>query len=315
MDRRNWRVGPLAVIALLAISLAACSQFGTLKAKKAIKEAHSLYQQQEYKRAAVKYEECIANDPKLTNAYFYLANSYDQLYKPSRKGEAENDSYLTRAVENYKKSVEFEPDTKLKKLALDFLLAAYGPDKMNDSSQSEPIVQQMLKLDPSDPENYFKLGKVYEDAGEYEKAEAALLKAKEVKPNDSAVYMQLAGFYNRQEEFDKAIDAFEQRAAREPNNPEAYYMIATYFWDKAYRDFRLKEAEKKKYVEQGIQFVDKSLQLKADYVEAIVYKGLLLRLKANIEKDPAIQQALLKEATKLSDQADALKKKKVSGIQ
>ncbi len=314
MDRRFWRGASLAILTVLAVSLVACSQFGALKARKAIKEAHSLYQQQEYKRAAAKYEECIADDPTQTKAYFYLGNSYDQLYKPSRKGEAENDGYLTKAIENYKKAADLEPDPKIKKLALDFLLAAYGPDKMNDSSQSETLVQRMIQLDPSDPENYFRLAKISEDAGEYEKAEQALLKAKEVKPNDSAVYLQLAAFYNRQEEFDKTIEALEQRSAREPNNPEAFYTTAGYFWEKAYRDFRLKDPEKKKYVEQGIEQVDKALQLKPDYMEAIVYKNLLLRLKANLEKDPAVQQALIKEADKLRDQAADLKKKKVSGV-
>ena len=28
--------------------------------------------------------------------YFYLANSYDNLYRPARKGEPNNDAYLTR---------------------------------------------------------------------------------------------------------------------------------------------------------------------------------------------------------------------------
>ena len=43
--------------------------------------------------------------------------------------------------------------------------------------------------------------------------------------------------------------------------------------------------------------IDHALQIKPDYVEAIVYKGLLLRLQANLEKDPAKQQQLLKDAT------------------
>ena len=47
-----------------------------------------LYQQQEYKKAAALYEEAIANDPELSVAYFYLANSYDNLYKPSPQGRA-----------------------------------------------------------------------------------------------------------------------------------------------------------------------------------------------------------------------------------
>ena len=38
-------------------------------------------------------------------------------------------------------------------------------------------------------------------------------------------------------------------------------------------------------------------------MEALTYKNLLLRLQANLEKDPAKQPALLKEADKLRDQA------------
>ena len=65
---------------------------------------------------------------------------------------------------------------------------------------------------------------------------------------------------------------------------------------------------------KGIEQVDKALQLKPDYMEAMTYKNLLLRLQANLEKDPAKQQSLIKEADKLRDQAVDLKKKKVSGV-
>ena len=118
----------------------------------------------------------------------------------------------------------------------------------------------------------------------------------------------------RQEEFEKTIDALNQRAAIEPNNPEAFYTISTYYWDKAYRDFRLKDAEKQAFVTKGIEQVDKALQLKADYMEALTYKNLLLRLQANLEKDPAKQASLLKEADRLRDQALEMKKKQVAGI-
>jgi len=84
--------------------------------------------------------------------------------------------------------------------------------------------------------------------------------------------------------------------------------------DKAYRDFRLKEPEKKEFVLKGIEQVDKALQLKPDYMEALTYKNLLLRLQANLEKDQAKQSALLKEADKLRDQAMELQKKQAAGI-
>lgn len=314
MLRGFRRSAPLAIVLGLALSLAACSQVGKLQAKRAFKDANVQYQQQEYKRASVLYEEAVTADPELTVAYFYLANSYDNQYKPTRKGEKDNDAYLTKAIENYKKAAELEKDPKLRKLALEYLVASYGPDKMNDPTQAEPIVQKMIQLDPQDPANYFALAKIHEDAGDYEKAGEMLLKAKEARPNDPNVYLQLAGFYNRQEEFEKTIEALTQRAAIEPNNPEAYYTIATYYWDKAYRDFRLKEADKKAFVIKGMEQVDKAIQLKPDYMEAITYKNLLLRLEANLEKDVAKQQALLKEADKLRDYAIELKKKKVAGV-
>ena len=73
-----------------------------------------------------------------------------------------------------------------------------------------------------------------------------------MRPNSSDVYMQLAGFYNRQGEFEKTMQALDDRASKEPTNPEAFHTIAAYYWEKAYRDFRLKDAEKMKYIELGL---------------------------------------------------------------
>jgi hypothetical protein len=125
--------------------------------------------------------------------------------------------------------------------------------------------------------------------------------------------MQLAGFYNRQGEFEKTMQALDERAQKEPTNPEAFHTIAAYYWEKAYRDFRLKDADKLKYIELGLQADDKAIQLKPDYAEALTYKGLLLRSKALLIKDPAQQQALIKEAEKLKDQAVEIRKKKGGG--
>jgi tetratricopeptide (TPR) repeat protein len=134
-----------------------------------------------------------------------------------------------------------------------------------------------------------------------------------VRPNDPNVYMQLAGFYNSQGDFDKTIAMVNERTKVEPNNPEAFQTLATYYWDKAYRDFRLSDKDKLQYVMSGIEAVDKAIQIKADYMEAIAYKNLLLRLQANLEKDPAKQQALLREADQLRDRAEELRKQKASG--
>ncbi len=306
--------------AMLALSASVgCSQVGVVQAKRSFKGANAAYQQQDYKKASELYEEAIKSDPTLNQAYFYLANSLDNQYKSSKKGDPENDALLDKAVENYQLSADklatsVEPlDKQLATRSLEYLQAAYGADKLNDPAKAEPIVIKMIQLEPAEPSNYFVLAKIYEDAGEYAAAEQTLVYAKTAKPSDPAVYMTLAGFYNRQGQFDKTIEALEQRAQAEPTNPDAFQTIAAYYWDETRGDASLTEAKKKEFVLKGLEAVEKALTLKADFVEAITFKGLLLRLEANLEKDVAKQQALLKEATALGDKANELKKQQSGG--
>jgi tetratricopeptide (TPR) repeat protein len=308
-------MGTWLVVVLAAVSVAGCGQYNMLKARKAFKEANVLYQQQDYKRAAAKYEEVIQDpsvvdgNPSLSPAYFFLANSYDNQFKPSRKGEAENDKLLEKAVEYYKKSSQVETDKTLKTRSMQYLVAAFGPDKLNTPEQAEPLLREMIRLDPTDPNNYQFLSRMYEDNGDYEQAEQILVDAKNARPNDPMVYRQLGAFYNRQGDFEKTMQAFEERASKEPTNPEAYYEMAMYYWEKGYRDFRLKDAEKLNYIKRGLDASNKALELKADYAEGLTAKNLLLRAQALAEKDPAVQQRLLKEADQVRDRAIELRKR------
>jgi tetratricopeptide (TPR) repeat protein len=316
----------LAVLAMLAVgsfTSSGCAQVGDLKARKAFKAANQAYQAQDYKQAASLYEEAVQAAPEsqpAKQALFFLANCYDQLWKPSKKGEPDNDALMTKAVENYQKAAEKlassnDPvDKTLAKRSLEFLVAAYRADKLNDPAKAEPVVQKMIQLEPGEPSNYFALATIYEEAGVYDEAERMLQAARQAKPSDPAVYLNLAAYYNRQGQFDKTIEALEERAKKEPNNPEAFYTISVYYWEKAYRDFKLTDKEKKEYVDKGEAAVEQALKLKPDYVEAIVYKGLLLRLEANLEKDPGKQQSLIKQAEALSAKAADLRKQKAAGV-
>jgi tetratricopeptide (TPR) repeat protein len=306
----------LAAVAALAMAATGCNQYNGLKAKRTFRDANGMYQASDYKAASAKYEEVVALDEDtlhqfhLEPAYFFLANSYDNMYRSAKKGDAANDAFMTKAVDYYKKDAAIDPDPKMKKLSLQYLVAAYGPDKLNDPTQQEPVLQQMIQTDPSDPANYFYLANIYEQNGDYEKAEEQFLKAKEMKPSDPTVYTTLAAFYDRQGEFDKVIDALNQRAQHEPNNPEAHHVIATYYWNEAYKNFKLRDADKMKYIQAGLSEADKALALKPDYFEALTYKNLLLRSQALVEKDPGKQQALLKQADQLRDKAQELQKQK-----
>jgi tetratricopeptide (TPR) repeat protein len=308
----------LALFIGLSVTLAGCGYMNQVRAMKAFKDGNKAYGASDWRNAINKYEEAA----RLTQGdaacewcpaiYFYLANSYDNMYRPARKGEPANDALMQKAVDNYKLASEklTEESQPKRSLALEFLVAAYGPDKLADPTQAEPVVQRMIQLAPNEPTNYFQLAKIYEDSGEYELAEATYLKGRDAKPNDPSVYLTVAGYYNRQGDFDKLIENIRKNIELEPNNPEAHYRLATYSWDKASRDFRLSDKQKMDIIESGLTSVNKALEIKPDYVEAMTYKGLLLRTQALIEKDPKKQQELIKEGTALSDKANAMRKAK-----
>ncbi len=310
----------LALFIGLSVTLAGCGYMNQVRAMKAFKDGNKAYAASDWRVAANKYEEAA----KLTEGdaacewcpaiYFYLGNSYDNMYRPARKGEKANDELMEKAVANYKLASEkLTEDTSPKRsLALDFLVAAYGPDKLADPTQAEPVVQRMIQLAPNEPTNYFQLAKIYEDSGEYQLAEETYLKGRDAKPNDPAVYLTVAGYYNRQGDFEKLMENIRKNIELEPNNPEAHYRLATYSWDKASRDFRLSDKEKMTIIEDGLASVNKALEIKPDYIEAMTYKGLLLRTQALVEKDPKKQQELIKEGTALSEKANSMRKAKQS---
>jgi tetratricopeptide (TPR) repeat protein len=317
--RRSVSVASLAMIALLTTAVAGCAKIGELQAARSVKAANAAYAAQDYAHAAELYEEAIKQNPDLGFAYFYLGNSYDQQYKPSRKGEPENDAFLTKAVDNYKIAIErlatatTEQEKNLSGLALRYLVSAYGIDKLNDPAQQEPILISMIKREPADPQGYFMLANVYEQAGEYSHAERVFLLARDVRPTDPEVYLQLAGYYNRQGQFDKTIEALERRAEREPKNPEAFQMIGGYYYEEVQGDARLTADEKRTFIDKGLEAVDKALELNKEYVDALIFRGLLLRQEALVEKDQTKVKALLQEATELSERANALRKQKSAG--
>ena len=282
------------------------------------RDANGLYQGQNWEAAAEKYEETVARnptDPQLLTSYFFLGNSYDNQFLPSRRGQQANDDLLMKAVENYKKAVEVSTDNpQIRTLSLQYLVAAYGPEKLNDPSQAEPLLQQMIQTDPREVPNYVLLAQLYEDSGDYEQAEGTLVKARAARPDEPSVYTTLAAYYDRQGEFDKLVEALETRTEVEPNNPEAYYTMATYYFSKASRDFSLSVADKGKYAAVGVEVVDKALALNKDYEEALTYKNLFLRLQANMEKSVPRQEMLLKEADQLRDRAAEIRRLKASGL-
>jgi tetratricopeptide (TPR) repeat protein len=309
----------VALVVAVGLATTACGRYsiGNLRSLMAFKEANQLYQRGDFKKAIPVYEKAIGFNPDMGVVYFFLGNSYDNLYKPSQKGDPANDANLTKAVEYYQKATEVIKDTdiqgpQIRKLAYEYLIAAYGVDKLADFEKAEPIAEKLIALEPNEPGNYQSIGKLYEDQGRYDEAEARFLKAIEVRPNEPQGYLVLAGFHNRQGNFEKTMEAWENRAKVEPNNPEAHHTIAHFLWEKAFKDYTITAAQKRQYIDRALQAEDTALSLHADYFEALTFKNILLRMKANIEPDLKKRQAMIAEADKLEARALEVQKAQTS---
>jgi tetratricopeptide (TPR) repeat protein len=314
--RKPFTSATSAILVLgLAVGSAGCGKysFSSLRARKAYMEANDLYRAQDWRRAAERYEVAASSDPTLEGVFFFLGNSYDNLYKPSKQDDPENQGFIQKAIDNYKKAAQSDPNPLMRQRAMEYLVAAYAPDKLNDPSAQEPIVKQLIEQNPSEPANYFALSKIYQDSGRYEEAEQALLKAKEVRPNDPSVYTTLSAFYNSQGDFEKTMEPLHQAANLTPDSPQGFHLVATYYEEKVRKDHRLPPAQAKDYVLKGIEAEDKALSLNKDYIDAMVYKNILLRHQAKLETDRAKQTDLLKQADDLRNKAMELNKKKATG--
>ena len=63
---------------------------------------------------------------------------------------------------------------------------------------------------------------------------------------------------------------------------------------------------KAEYVMAGLEAADRAIGLNERYIDAIVYKNILLRMQANMSEDVDEQDALIAEADELRDRAQQL---------
>jgi hypothetical protein len=316
-------LGKYALIVAITMPLVSCAFFDQLSAMRTFKDANFLYGRGDYEAAIEEYQivlDAVRADPEgelaqgMSIAYFYVGNSYDSLYKPAFAGERENDEFLSNAEEYYQLAADNIPNAEFQKLAMQYLVAVYGPDKLNDPSRRSQMLQQMLTLEPENPDNYFVLAQLYEESGLAEDAEMIYRAAVDLNEDDPNGYLQLAGFYNRTGDFEATIQQLEARAQVEPDNPEAYYTISTFYWEKAFRDFRITQDQKAEYVMAGLGAADQAIGLNENYVDALVYKNILLRMQAGMlvcedTDDTACiseQEGLISEADELRDRAQEI---------
>ena len=183
-----------------------------------------------------------------------------------------------------------------------------GPEGARERELKAAIAAGAVK-----PPQLFELARLQEARGATDEAEATLQAFVQAAPTNREAPMALAALYNRIGQFDKTVATLENVAAMTPTDPQGYQLLATFYWEKAFKDPRLSAAQKSAYIDLGIAATDRALGSAPDYVDALTYKNILLRMKANTEANPATRQALVAEADALRNRAMELQRARQTG--
>jgi tetratricopeptide (TPR) repeat protein len=326
--RTRYRSPVLAALLPLVVLGIGCN---TVKAKAAFKDGNRLYKEENYRKAIEEYERAVALKPDFAEALFYLASSEQALYRPGKEGD-ENRQRLDKAVAYFEKALEVNktntPNLKTVRLnTLGALTAIYAEPPLQNYDKALKYAEELVKDNPNDTKNLYAMAGLYEKFNRVKEAEETYLKVTEQNPKDAKACGALAAFYNkplwdekgeiwqenvskggRRAEFDKAIATLQRCAEINESDPQGYYKLAMFFWDKAYRDPMLGDKEKDAYAQKGLAAVGKALELKPDYWEAIVTKGLLYRVKAQVAPSLPQRRQYLDQAVLLQKQAADLRK-------
>jgi tetratricopeptide (TPR) repeat protein len=258
-----------AAAASLLIAVVALSGCNKIKSKQEIKRGNEFLKATQYQSALAAYEEALRLDPGETKLHKHIGIAYMGMYQPGSK-HAKDLEFAQKAIDNLKLYVAAYPE---------------------DNKALEYLVSMYLNTER------------YDDAIDF--YQSVLLKK---DPRDSKAMQSLAMLYFKKGDFDNGVKWLKARQTVEGNNPEVYYLIGVQAWDRSYNFPDLDPALRAKFVEEGLQSLNKAVEMKPDYFEAVSYINLLYREKAKMETDPAKKQEYTDTANKYLQQALEMRK-------
>jgi tetratricopeptide (TPR) repeat protein len=196
------------------------------------------------------------------------------------------------AVEHFKEAVRLDPDFPTARLYLataymsQYIPGADSEENMQNARAAEQEFQRVLEKDPNNALAIESIASLH-----YNQAQGGSLDEKVKK-------------------LDEAAKWYQRLASVDPNNKTAYYSLGVITWAKWYprlmearsklgmkpedpgpiKDQKVKAELKTQWldtVNQGIQHLERALQIDPEYDEAMAYMNLLIRERADLADSPA----------------------------
>jgi len=132
--------------------------------------------------------------------------------------------------------------------------------------------------------------------------------------------LSIASLYYQMKKYDESKDWCRKIQEADPNNAEALYRIAVIDFDQSLKrtglqgenvEF-LKPQEKDEtlaLINEGLQALEKAIEIRKDYFDAMDYQNLLWREKAKFEKDQKVKDELNRQADLVAQRALKLRLK------
>jgi tetratricopeptide (TPR) repeat protein len=260
------------ILPVAALLILPMAGCGKVQARAELKKGNSYYQQEQYTKALTYYKKGLDLDPDATFAWRSVGLSALALYRPG-DADPKNQEYAAMAIDAFEKFLAENPDdTKIE----DYLMATYvNAEKYNEALA---FIDRRVAERP-------------DEAGKLGQAKVNILT-----------------------KADRLDEAFKQVGLLQgEDKAKTLYAIGSTAWDKVYHDAGKLDFEGKgKMVDLGLGALKQALAIDPDYVDAMVYTGLLYREKSKLDTDGAQRLADETTASDWTKKALETRKKKAA---
>ncbi len=242
-----------------------------LKARDLLNKGVQAYRNGQFDTAIEDFKQAKELDPGLLNARLYLATAYASQYIPGAPSE-ENVRKGQRAIAEFEEVLRIDPKN---------LSATDGIGSLLAQMAAAPFTAQK-----------------FEESKTYHSKHIAL------KSDDPEPYYWI-GFIDWTLSYRANTEA---RAEHNKSNPRKQVKDDEPLPPKVREEYAAKYS---RIVEEGIRALNKAIELRSDYDDAMGMLNLLLRRKADQVASPEERESLLRQADALVDKVKEIKQKKM----